>query len=78
MLSLVARGMLKLVTQRQKVSWYWIWKFTCMSRVGITLVELAIVIPQGSIITSQSIHALLTLPERTDTTVPIPSTAIKA
>ena len=33
LLSLVARGMLKLVTQRQKVSWYWIWKFTCMSRV---------------------------------------------
>jgi len=38
--------MLKLVTQRQNVSWYWIWKFT--------------------------------LPERTDTTVPIPSTAMKA
>ena len=26
--SLVARGTLKLVTQRQNVSWYWIWKFT--------------------------------------------------
>ena len=28
--SLVARGTLKLVTQRQKVNWYWIWKFTCI------------------------------------------------
>ena len=33
--SLVARGMLKLVTQRQNVSWYWIWKFTCMSSVRL-------------------------------------------
>ena len=31
LLSLVARGTLKLVTQRQNVSWYWIWKFTCMA-----------------------------------------------
>ena len=77
MLSLVARGTLKLVTQRQKVSWYWIWKFTCMSRVRITH-EGSLQLLYSRFRNNITIHAVLTLPERTDTTVPIPSTAIKA